>query len=109
MKNRKSAQKLLDDISICTRCKKAGRHWVVTGSPNLEEILQAKAEGKTQLDTEGFWICPDLYDDNGRRKDTSDLPLTISSGIGGMGVLSALTQIHLNDKYGLKEAEQIVP
>ena len=45
----------------CENCGEKGGHWISTRGISLAALITG------QDDQEGFWTCPKLYDDNGRR------------------------------------------
>lgn len=45
----------------CENCGEKGGHWISTRGLSLEAIITG------QDDSEGFWTCPKLYDETGRR------------------------------------------
>lgn len=59
-KNRETAR-WLKHQQKCTRCGKAGLHYVSIPM-SLEDIMFG-------VPSQGFWTCDDLYDENGRRKE----------------------------------------
>lgn len=63
MKNRDTALALhLDCTPPCPNCGTKGPHWV--GAPQtLADVINNTAPI-------GFWVCPSLYDDEGRRRET---------------------------------------
>lgn len=67
-KNRRNAQQLAYAARqqmlmkhTCENCGEKGGHWVSTRGTSLWGIIEGVD------DQEGFWTCPKLYDDNGRR------------------------------------------
>lgn len=46
---------------ICENCGERGGHWISTRGMSLAAILTG------QDDQEGFWTCPKLYGEDGRR------------------------------------------
>jgi len=48
----------------CENCNEFGGHWVSTRGISLAAMITG------QDDQEGFWTCPKLYDENGRRIGT---------------------------------------
>ena len=67
-KNRRNAQMLAAGAKArrlmqhtCENCGEKGGHWISTRGISLAALITG------QDDQEGFWTCPKLYDDNGRR------------------------------------------
>lgn len=67
-KNRRNAQQLAYAARqrtlmqhTCENCGEKGGHWISTRGISLAALITG------QDDQEGFWTCPKLYDDNGRR------------------------------------------
>jgi len=72
MKNRATARELRTKAApACQRCgvRGQGYHWVGLGLS-----LFAWFNGEQEP---GFWTCPDLYGEDGRRIDTSDSPFSL--------------------------------
>lgn len=67
-KQRRKAERLKKDL--CDRCGKRGAHFVETSPPQRHGWFTQDIRGK------GFYTCDDLYDESGRRKDMSGLPVT---------------------------------
>ena len=66
--NRANARKLAASararvlmMHTCENCGEKGGHWISTRGISLAALITGKD------DQEGFWTCPKLYDDNGRR------------------------------------------
>ena len=45
----------------CENCGEKGGHWISTRGTSLAALLTG------QDDSEGFWTCPKLYGEDGRR------------------------------------------
>lgn len=46
---------------VCENCGERGGHWVSTRGLSIAALLTG------QDDSEGFWTCPKLYGEDGRR------------------------------------------
>lgn len=67
-KNRRVAQVLAGDARMrvlmqhtCENSGERGGHWISTRGTSLAALITGHD------DQEGFWMCPKLYDNNGRR------------------------------------------
>lgn len=67
-KNRRNAQELAAGARsrvlmqhTCENCGEKGGHWISTRGISLVALITG------QDDSEGFWICPKLYGEDGRR------------------------------------------
>ena len=68
-RNRRTAQALATKAEArrlmqhtCENCGEKGGHWISTRGNSLAALITG------QDDSEGFWTCPVLYGDDGRRK-----------------------------------------
>jgi ribosomal protein L32 len=59
--NRLNARLLANNAHTCENCGEKGRHWISTRCVSLAALITG------QDDSEGFWVCPKLYGEDGRR------------------------------------------
>ena len=78
-KNRKTAL-WLKNQQRCTRCGERGLHYVSIPT-DLETLL-------TKGTNPGFWTCPDLYDEDGRKKEPDFVELQLFDFLG-LGAFNA--------------------
>jgi hypothetical protein len=71
---RRNAKQLLK-AQECPRCHQTGPHWVMFSMFDRSMPFPTSAPAKEG--EEGFWVCDDLYDEDGRRKDPSDAPIQL--------------------------------
>lgn len=88
-RNRETSKKLSEKIAVCPRCKMRGEYHYVNTNPYTVKDMVEESRGYKKPDSYyGFFVCPDMYDENGRRKEkfidpafTGDGALASASGL----------------------------
>lgn len=79
----------------CDRCGMKEAHFIITGPPRqINGLIQ---ESKPR----GFYTCPDLYGEDGRRKEMSDLPISFhaDAALGiGLSFLALAKSTHVETR-----------
>lgn len=68
----------------CENCGERGGHWIQTCAQSLEDVLHGRPD-------QGFWACPKLYGEDGRRLDTSGYGQAVWGGLLGVALAAGLT------------------
>jgi hypothetical protein len=63
--NRRTAEQLSKDISICPECGERGAHWMVRPS-----LLGFFDDDDVPEKEDGFWTCAKFYGPDGRRDES---------------------------------------
>lgn len=79
IKNRATSRQLQREVKakfaathVCSNCGAFGLHFIETGRTLASLIAESIGPAIEETEMEragGFWTCPELYDENGKRKE----------------------------------------